>query len=133
MLKIMPRGVRITPEKEEEIIAALETIPHASRVAREFGDVSFATVWRVAERAGIELTAGRAAKGYWRLPAERRDEIIEARRANPKATQQQIAQATGVSLSTVRRIERGHVSGQGPISPPPRAPGPMPSRAFSPR
>ena len=102
----MPRGVRLTPEKEEEIIAALETIPHASRIARELGDVSFATVWRVAERAGIELTAGRAAKGR-RLAAERRAKIVEALRANVKATQAEVARETGVSRSTVGRIARG--------------------------
>jgi transcriptional regulator of acetoin/glycerol metabolism len=65
----MGRRVPITLEKEEEIIAALATTPHASRVARELG-VSFATVWRRADREGIKLTAGRAAKGYKRLTAE---------------------------------------------------------------
>jgi hypothetical protein len=29
------------------------------RVARALGDVSYATVWRVADRNNIELTAGR--------------------------------------------------------------------------
>ena len=32
--------------------------------------VSFSTVWRRAEQAGIELTAGREAKGYKRLSPE---------------------------------------------------------------
>ena len=50
----------IAMEKEEEIIAALEATPDASRVARKLG-VSFSTVWRRADLAGIELTAGRAA------------------------------------------------------------------------
>lgn len=77
---------------------------HASLVARENG-WSFATVWRVAERAGIGLTAGREGKGYWRLPANRRTKVIAARQANPKATQAEIAEISGVSLSTVRRLE----------------------------
>jgi hypothetical protein len=111
----MPRGVRITPEKEDEIIAALETTPHASRVARELGDVSFSTVWRVAERAGIELTAGRAAKGR-RLPAERRAEILHSLRANAKATQAEVACETGVSRSTVGRIARAGQRGSAAAS-----------------
>jgi hypothetical protein len=56
----MARKVPLTPQKERKIIAALTEDSHASRVARALGDVSYATVWRLAERAGIELTAGRA-------------------------------------------------------------------------
>jgi transcriptional regulator with XRE-family HTH domain len=64
-------------------------------------------VWRLADEAGIELTAGREAKGYRRLSPERRAAVIEARRANPTATQEEIARATGVSRPTVTRIEGG--------------------------
>jgi transcriptional regulator with XRE-family HTH domain len=80
--------------------------PHAKLVAREEG-VSYSKVWRLAEGAGIELTAGREAKGYRRLQPERRAKVIEARRANPTATQDQIARAAGVSRPTVSRIESG--------------------------
>jgi hypothetical protein len=59
----MPRGVPIPPEKEARIIARLLVERHASLVAREEG-VSFA---KLADRECIELTAGREAKGYWRL------------------------------------------------------------------
>jgi hypothetical protein len=52
-------------------------------VAREDGDVRFATVWRIAERAGIEATAGREARGLKRLLPECRAAVIEAPRANP--------------------------------------------------
>jgi transcriptional regulator with XRE-family HTH domain len=69
--------------------------------------VSFATVWRVADRAGIELTAGREAKGYKRLPADQWRKIADTITKNPKATQEQVARATGVSRSTVGRIKRG--------------------------
>jgi hypothetical protein len=75
----MPRGQRITPEDDEIIIAAVEETRHASRVGRELG-VSFSTVWRRADRAGIELTAGREAKGYKRLSSEQYAKIIEVRR-----------------------------------------------------
>jgi hypothetical protein len=64
-------------------------------------------VWRLAERECIDLAAGRAAKGYKRLPDERRAAVIEARRINPEATQAEIARATGVSRPTVTRIEDG--------------------------
>lgn len=102
----MPRGVKVTPEQEEEIIAAVTAKRHALQVARDSG-WSFATVWRRAESAGIELTAGREAKGYKRLSPERRAKIDEARRTNPEATQEEIARAAGVSRATVSRIERG--------------------------
>jgi hypothetical protein len=102
----MPRGSKITATDEAKIVARLLRRPHASFVAGKTG-FSFATVWRVAERAAIELTAGREAKGYKRLSPERRAEVIEARRANPDAPQEQIAQQAGVSRSTVWRIERG--------------------------
>jgi transcriptional regulator with XRE-family HTH domain len=64
-------------------------------------------VWRRAESAGIELTAGREAKGYRRLSAERRAKVEEAWRLNPRATQEEVARAAGVSRATVSRIERG--------------------------
>jgi hypothetical protein len=102
----VPRNVKITAEQEEEIIAALTAKPHALQVARDTG-WSFATVWRRAESAGIELTAGREAKGYRRLSAERRAKVEEARQLNPKATQEEVARAAGVSRATVSRIERG--------------------------
>src|SRR5690349_4647049 len=101
----MCRGVPITPEKEEEIRTALEKHSHASRVAWKIG-VSFSTVWRIADRAGIELTAGREAKGYKRLPAEQWRKIEETLRANPEATQEEVARTIGVSRSTVGRVER---------------------------
>jgi hypothetical protein len=103
----MRRGIPITLEKEEEIIAALEADAHASRVARKLG-LSFATVWRRAEGAGIELTAGRAAKGYKRLSAAQYARIITVRQENPQATQKEVAREAGVSRPTVSRVTRGH-------------------------
>ena len=103
----MPRGVPITAEKEEEILAALEETPHASKVARQLG-VSFATVWRRAEEAGIELTAGKTAKGYKRLTPEQYAKIVATRRAMPQATQEEVARAAGVSRPTVSRVTRGY-------------------------
>jgi uncharacterized membrane protein len=102
----MPRGVPIPPEKEASIISRLLVERHASRVARAEG-VSFATVWRLAERECVELTEGRAAKGYKRLPPERRAAIEAALRDNPEATQEEIARQLGVSRPTVTRIEGG--------------------------
>jgi transcriptional regulator with XRE-family HTH domain len=102
----MGRRERITAAKEEEILAALGNDPHASRVAQKLG-VSFSTVWRRAEQAGIELTAGRAAKGYKRLSIERRAAIVEVRRAKPHATQKEVAREAGVSRATVSRITGG--------------------------
>ena len=76
-------------------------------------------MWRRAEAAGIELTAGRDAKGYRWLSAERRAKVEEARRANPKATQEEVARAAGVSRATVSRIERGDRRGASLLHTPP--------------
>ena len=103
----MPRNVPLSPEKEEEILAALEKDPHASRVARTLRDVSYATVWRVADRAGIELTAGRETMGRHRLSGEQRAAVLEARRKNPYAPEREIARQAGVSRSSVWRVEGG--------------------------
>src|SRR2546423_2130415 len=80
---LLQRGVSCEPE----FSGRHPTTSHASRVARDLGDVSFSTVWRVAQRAGIELTAGREAKGYKRLAPEQRAKVIEVRNAKPEATQ----------------------------------------------
>ena len=79
--------------------ARLLVARHASLVAREEG-VSFSKVWRLAERECIELTGGRDAKGYKRLSPERRGAVEAALRANPQATQLEIARATGVTSTT---------------------------------
>jgi len=56
----MAKGVPITEFEEARIKAALRKNPHASAVARASKEKwSYSTVWRVAFRAGIELTAGR--------------------------------------------------------------------------
>jgi hypothetical protein len=102
----MPRGFPVTENDEAKIVARLRHRSHASFVASKTG-FSFATVWRVAERAGIELTAGREAKGYKRLAPERVAKAVEARRADPDAPQIEIARRAGVSRSTVWRIEGG--------------------------
>jgi hypothetical protein len=83
----MPRNVPITPEKEQEIIAALEKDSHTSRVARTLGDVSYATVWRMADRNAIALKAGRETMGRPRLPAEVWAKVAREVAANPNATQ----------------------------------------------
>jgi hypothetical protein len=85
---------------------------HAEDKIREYclelsNQIIFSHLWRVADRAGIPLTAGRETMGRDRLSAERRAAVIEAYRANPQATQAEIARATGVSRASVSRIEGG--------------------------
>ena len=117
----------ITPETESRIISALEKDAHASRVARALGDVSHATVWRVAHRNSIALTAGRETMGR-RLSEDQRAAVSDARRAKPDAPQSEIAERAGVSRSSVRRIEGGARRPRGgqparrivPIAPEPR-------------
>ena len=97
----------ITDEVEAAIKAELEKIPHASLVARESkGAWSYATVWRVAARAGIELTAGRTTMGRPRLPPEKWAKVGQAVAAHPEATQLELARECEVSRSTVGRVVR---------------------------
>jgi hypothetical protein len=103
---ITSSDIKIPEETEYRIIFHLLLHPHASFVARAEG-ISFSKVWRLAERECIELTAGRVVKGYKRLSPDRRAKVIEVRRANPNASQEQIVRIVGVSRSTVWRIERG--------------------------
>lgn len=102
----MTRNVPITWEKEQEIIAVLEKDSHASRVARTLGNVSYATVWRVADRNAIALKAGRETMGRPRLPTEVWAKIAREVAANPNATQTELARKIGVSRSTVGRAMR---------------------------
>ena len=71
---------------------------HASLVARESrGAWSYATVWRVAVQAGIELTEGRKTMGRPRLPPEVWANVEDAVQKHPEATQQALARQCGVS------------------------------------
>jgi hypothetical protein len=108
----MPRGVPIGDEVEGAIKAALARKPHASLVARESkGAWSYATVWRVADRAGIVLTLGRETMGR-RLPPEQWAQVERDVSAHPKATQDELARNTGVSRSTVGRVVRARRAAQ---------------------
>jgi hypothetical protein len=102
----MLRNRPITPDKEEQILAALEKDPHASRVARTLVDVSYATVWRVADRNAIALTAGRETMGRSRLAPEVWAKVEREVAAHPDATQQALARKISVSRSTVGRVVR---------------------------
>jgi winged helix-turn-helix DNA-binding protein len=102
----MRRGVPIPEDVEATIKAELAKIPHASRIARESrGAWSYATVWRVAARAGIELTAGRRTMGR-PLPPETWAKVEQVVAAHPGATQLELARQCGVSRSTVGRVVR---------------------------
>jgi hypothetical protein len=78
---------RLSEQKRQAIITALTINPNATAVAREIGGVSVPSVWKTAKRAGIELTAGLAARGCnTRMPQEKRVRIIEALTVTPNAS-----------------------------------------------
>ena len=93
-----------TAEKRAQIIAALNANPNSAAVARQIGGVGQATVWKIAKAAGIELTAGKAAKGH-PISAEQRAQIIAALNSNPNA-RQVARQIGGVSRVTVWKIAK---------------------------
>jgi hypothetical protein len=59
------RRPALPPERRAKIIAALKANPNASAVARQVGGISDVTVWKIAKREGIELTAGKAARARY--------------------------------------------------------------------
>ena len=102
----MPRTVPITPEEKQEIIAALEKDSRASGGARTLGNVSYATVWRVADRNAIALKAGRENMGRPSLSPKLWAKVGNEVAANPNATRKELGQKIGVSISTVGRVMR---------------------------
>src|SRR5437763_3040779 len=97
------RAKRLSPKQRAAVIAGLKANPHARQVARCIRGVTYAIVWRIAKAEGIDLSAGRAARGSRWLSEERRAEIIAALRLNPNASQV-ARQVGGVSEQTVRTI-----------------------------
>ena len=95
----------ISEEKRRQIVAALKDNPNATQVAREVGRVNYRTVVRLAERAGIELTAGKAARGRRGISPEMCAQIIAELEDNPNATQV-ARKISGVSNTTVSKIAR---------------------------
>ena len=60
-------------------------------------------VWKIAKKAGIELTAGRAARGCNnRVPPDKRAEIVAALNVNPNATAvaREVGGVSGVPVTT---------------------------------
>ena len=81
----MPKR-KLTEEKHRQVIAALTVNSNATAVAKEIGGVSVGSIWKIAKKAGIELTAGIAARGSNnRKRPEKRAEIVAALTVNPNA------------------------------------------------
>ena len=95
----------ISQEKRRQIIAALKDNPNATQVAREVGGANYRTVVRLAEGAGIELTAGKAARGRRGISPEMYAQIISELENNPNATQV-ARKISGVSNTTVGKIAK---------------------------
>jgi len=96
---------------KKEIIAALTAKPHALQVAHDTG-WSFATLWRRADSAGIELTVGRGPKAIdgSRLiggPKSRK------RGGQTRRRRRKRWRAPPRSTPTASRIERGDRRGAG--------------------
>jgi transposase-like protein len=109
----------ISEEKRRQIIAALNDNPNATQIAREVGCVNYRTIVRLAEGAGIELTAGKAARGHPRVSPEKHAQIIAALKDNPNAIQVarkiggvshtkvgKIAKAAGITLAAAESGKR---------------------------
>src|SRR6516162_8448785 len=95
----------LSAEQRAQIIGALKANPNATEIAREVGCVNYRTVVRLAEGAGIELTAGKAVRGHPRLSPEKHAQIIGALKANPNASEV-AKQIVGVSHVAVWKIAK---------------------------
>src|SRR5262249_29616861 len=95
----------ISEEKRRQIIAALKDNPNATQIAREVGGVNYRMVLRLAEGAGIDLTAGKGARGHPRDSPDKHAQIIAALKNNPNA--KQVARKIGgVSHTKVGKIAK---------------------------
>jgi hypothetical protein len=95
----------ISQEKRRQIIAVLKDNSNATQVAQEVGGANYRTVVRLAEEAGIELTAGKAARGCRGISPEMSAQIIGELENNPNATQ--VARKIScVSNTTVGKIAK---------------------------
>jgi hypothetical protein len=100
---------RLTEQERKKVIAALTVNPNATAVAREVGGVSVAGVWKIARKAGIELTAGIAARGCnKRVAPQKRAEIVAALNVNPNAAAvaREVGGVSGVSVWNIAQVER---------------------------
>ena len=100
---------RLTEQTRQKVIAALNLNPNATAVARKIGGVSVAGVWKIAKRAGIELTAGIAARGSnKRVAPQKRAEIVAALNANPNAAAvaREVGGVSGVGVWNIAQVER---------------------------
>ena len=101
-------GKRLTEEKRRQVIGALNINSNAAAVAREIGGDSAVGVWKIAKKAGIELTAGMAARGCNnRVPPEKRAEIVAALNVNPNATAvaREVGGVSGVGVWKIAQVE----------------------------
>ncbi len=97
--KKSPGRIPMAADKRQGIIDALRENPNATQVAKQLGDVSPTTVWKIAKAAGIEI-----AKRIT-ITSEKRSEIIAALQENPNANQ--IArQVDGISTVGVWKIAK---------------------------
>jgi hypothetical protein len=99
----MTRRRLVTAEAEEEILSALAKRSNALAAARDLG-WSFSTVWRVADRRGIDLEDGLKSRSPWYREPERQARVEAVAEANPGTTQEEAARMAGVSRSAFRRI-----------------------------
>ena len=98
--------IPIPEEKCAEVIAKLKVNSNARQVASQIEGVSHASVWRIAKGAGIELTAGRAARGPPRVRQARVAAKLE--RALEK---DRIKHAESAAANLRRALEKARMEG----------------------
>ena len=92
---------KLSSEKRAEIFAALKDHPNGRDIARQVG-CSDTVVRKIAKSVGIELTAGKAKRGW--LSPETHARIFAELKANPNA--RAVARKVGGRIATVGMIAK---------------------------
>jgi hypothetical protein len=103
-----------------QIIDALGRNSNARSVAKQIGDVSHVSVWKIAKDERIELAAGRAIKGKPGISPGMRGRIIEALRgsnASPRLIDRRLG---NISHLTDWKISKEVADGERPQGRPPK-------------
>lgn len=96
---------RLSNELREKVMASLREEANAYKAAKLIPEVSLTSIWRIAHKAGIKLTASKYARRAAPLSPEERKAIIKALKRNSNA--KNVAAKIGhVSVTTVRYIAR---------------------------
>ena len=103
-----------------QIIDALGRNSNARSIAKQIGNVSHVSVWKIAKDERIELAAGKAIKGKPGISPGMRGQIIEALRGSNASPRLIARQLGNISHVTVWKISKEVADSERPQGGPPK-------------